>query len=213
MKWNTKKNSFVLVISILLTCTSFYAFAGKLYKWVDEDGNVHYGDAIPPENIVNKHSTISDKGIKLESIDKAKSEEERRLTQEKAAEEKRLAEEKARLNRIQRAYDQRLLQTYTSESELIRMRDRQVSTIEGSITLTRSNINKLEIQLEKYSNEAKNADPESKAGKKVLTSLDETRKQINEYKQFITNRRNEQEKIKSQFNRDLKRLRQLLSAN
>ena len=213
MKRNTQKNSFVFVLSVLMVCTSINASAGKLYKWVDEDGNVHYGDAIPPENIVNKHSTISDKGVKLESIDKAKSEKERRLAQEKAAEQKRLAEEQARFNKIQKAYDQRLLHTYTSESELIRMRDRQISTIEGSITLTRSNINKLEIQLEKYSNEAKNADPESKAGKAVFTNLDETRKQINEYKQFISNRRNEQEKIKSQFNRDLKRLRQLLSAN
>ncbi len=35
---------FALIPILLLACT---AHAGSIHKWVDEDGNVHYGDAPP----------------------------------------------------------------------------------------------------------------------------------------------------------------------
>lgn len=42
-----QKTLFVAVIALL---ASFGAHAGKLYKWVDADGNVSYQDKAPPED-------------------------------------------------------------------------------------------------------------------------------------------------------------------
>ncbi len=35
------------IIICLLILTSSSLFAGKILKWIDEDGNIHYGDAPP----------------------------------------------------------------------------------------------------------------------------------------------------------------------
>jgi hypothetical protein len=43
-----KTNSFVILIAALLLILTPGAFAGKVYKWVDKDGNVHYGADKPP---------------------------------------------------------------------------------------------------------------------------------------------------------------------
>ena len=43
------KMSFTLVLFIFLL-TTHAAFAGKVYKWVDKNGDVHYGAQPPAEN-------------------------------------------------------------------------------------------------------------------------------------------------------------------
>lgn len=39
----------LLLIAISLLCTATLSMAGKIYKWTDSEGNVHYG-ARPPTN-------------------------------------------------------------------------------------------------------------------------------------------------------------------
>ena len=39
----------LLLIAIFLLCTTTASIAGKIYKWTDSEGNVHYG-ARPPTN-------------------------------------------------------------------------------------------------------------------------------------------------------------------
>ena len=42
----------VLTTSFLIAAVSSVAFASeheRVYRWVDEDGQTHYGDSIPPE--------------------------------------------------------------------------------------------------------------------------------------------------------------------
>ena len=34
---------------LLLISASLAAWGQKVYRWVDEDGNVHYGDRVPPQ--------------------------------------------------------------------------------------------------------------------------------------------------------------------
>ena len=37
----------LLLIAISLCCTATLSMAGKIYKWTDSDGNVHYGEQPP----------------------------------------------------------------------------------------------------------------------------------------------------------------------
>ena len=39
----------ILVLALLVNLPSMTAHAGKIYKWRDADGNIHYGSAPPPE--------------------------------------------------------------------------------------------------------------------------------------------------------------------
>ncbi len=52
----TRKTSLLLILLLLsISC----AQAGKVYKWTDENGNVHYGESPPPEEIKNQEMSIS----------------------------------------------------------------------------------------------------------------------------------------------------------
>ena len=50
--------------------------AAKLYKWVDEDGNVFYSDQIPPEQSTKRHQILDERGVVRESVRRAKTPEE-----------------------------------------------------------------------------------------------------------------------------------------
>ena len=37
----------------------------KLYKWVDEKGEVHYGDTVPPQFANRDRNVLNDKGVRV----------------------------------------------------------------------------------------------------------------------------------------------------
>lgn len=202
-----------IFLAVLLFALPTAIMAGDVYKWVDNEGNVQYGNTIPPEYIKNKHSTLNKKGFEVEQKDDVSIENERaraKILKEEEDKRKHAEEEKKRNARL--AYDRLLLESYLSEKDLLEMRNRQITTIDGIITLTESNIKKLTSQLNKLNREIENHNADSETGTKVQAEIDATQKQIDDYHKFIANRRAEQEHIKANFDRDLVRLRELLSA-
>ena len=100
-----------------------------MYKWVDDQGVVHYSDKAPPD-VPSKGETVLDKqGRQVQKIEppltpaqlKAKTEEDER--------QRVLA--KAKDDQARR--DRALMQSYTSEDEIEIARARAVSTIEAQI--------------------------------------------------------------------------------
>lgn len=81
---------------------------GKVYRWVDENGVVHYGDAIPPEYSKERHEVLDGRGTRItvhgESLE---------------------PESPARDNR-----DRALLATYGSVAEIESVRDRRIGYLD-----------------------------------------------------------------------------------
>lgn len=105
------------------------AAAAGMYKWVDEQGGVHYSDKAPPD-VPAKGETVLDKqGRELKKIEpplspaqlKAKAEEDERQSALAKAKEDQERRDKA------------LMQSYTSENEIEIARTRAISTIQGQI--------------------------------------------------------------------------------
>ena len=125
--------------SALALCTSLWLsaptlHAGKLYKWVDDDGQTRYGDRIPPQYAKKSNKTLNKQGVVVESKAAAK-------TREQIAEEQRLAKRKAEQEsrRQQQAHlDRILLDTFTNEDEMILTRDGKIEAIEAVIRVTNS---------------------------------------------------------------------------
>jgi hypothetical protein len=61
---------------LLLAVASGPAVAQKLYKWVDKDGQVHYGDRIPPEYADQDRDVLNKQGLKVGSEEGAETPEE-----------------------------------------------------------------------------------------------------------------------------------------
>lgn len=101
-----------------------------MYKWVDDQGVVHYTDRIPPES-VSKGATVLDKqGRSVKTIDPAPTPEQRKAAEAEAERQR----EVAKVNAEQARRDRALTQSFTSEAEIDVARARAVSTMEAQLT-------------------------------------------------------------------------------
>ena len=81
-------NKYTLLFSALVVLTSPNVLAGKLYKWIDEDGKVRYSDQVPGEAVKRGRKELSDQGTVV-------GEQGRALTpEEKIERDRKLAEER-----------------------------------------------------------------------------------------------------------------------
>ncbi len=180
--------------------------AGKLYKWIDEHGQVRYGDRVPPEYAKKRNETLNSQGIVVETRAAQK-------TKEQLAEEQRLAALRAEEERRQREQahkDRILLDTFTNEDEMILTRDGKIQAIEAIIRVTRGRIEKTKQKLSEFTRRAANIE---RAGKPVAASLTqqiaELHSQIQQNLAYIENREREQQAIREKFEADIKRFREL----
>jgi hypothetical protein len=106
------------------------ATGAGLYKWVDDQGVVHYTDHIPAES-VSKGATVLDKqGRSVKTIEPAPTAEQRRAMEVEAERQRDIAKANAEQARRDRA----LTQSFTSEAEIDVARARAVSTMEAQLT-------------------------------------------------------------------------------
>lgn len=120
----------LLTVSAVLVCGSFSAQA-KMYKWVDENGQMHFGDRIPTEYQRKAHEELNDSGIVMKRKGPEKTAEQKR--EEKRLEKKR--EKMLQAEKIKQQRDRVLLDTYTTERDLIVARDSRLDAVGSQINL------------------------------------------------------------------------------
>jgi chromosome segregation ATPase len=100
-----------------------------MYKWVDDQGVVHYSDKVPPE-AVSKGATVLDKqGMPVKKIDPALTPEQ--IKAKEAADEEQRAKNKALADQARK--DKALMQSYTTEQEIDVAKSRALATIDNQI--------------------------------------------------------------------------------
>lgn len=133
-----------VVVALALATVSAHA---ATYKWVDDQGVVHYSDKIPPE-AVNKGNTVLDKNaVPIRRTDPPLTPEQRRAKAEEEARQQQLAKDRELIERRDRA----LLATYTVESEIDLARNRALSTIDAQVQSSAAytgNLSKRKAELE-----------------------------------------------------------------
>jgi len=117
--------SLVLAASIFLAPT----VGAATYKWVDDQGVVHYTDKMPPEAINKGSIELNKQGIPIKKNDPALTPEQRRARE---AEDERVRQAAKVREEIQRK-DRALLQSYTTESEIDLAKKRALGTIDGQV--------------------------------------------------------------------------------
>ncbi len=193
----------VFMLSLLVVMS---ASAGKLYRWVDDDGKVHYSDKIPPSQAKHERKALSKEGVVIEKVGAAKTKEEIAREEELAkrrAEQKRLAEE-------QKKADQVLLRTFRSEDDIIMARNGKLSSIDAKISIIRGNIRRQKYRLaEMQSNAADMERSGRKVSKNLLKQIDTARQQIRGDYQGIINQEQQKQQIREKYAADLARFREL----
>ena len=182
------------------------AVAGRLYKWVDENGKVHYGDHVPAKYASKERRVLNDRAIEVQRIEAAKTPEqieaERRLEARRREEARRRAE--------QLAHDRMLLSTFASVDDMEMAREGKIQAIDSLIRVTKARIAKLEEKLTQYTRRAAMLERAGRPVPKPLRSnIEQAREQIRRYQEFIESKRVEQERIRATFEKDIARFREL----
>ncbi|MBG7601727.1 MAG: DUF4124 domain-containing protein [Gammaproteobacteria bacterium] len=119
---------FYLLILLLCSTTAVNA---EMYRWMDENGKVHYSDKIPAQHQHRGHAKLSKQGVVIDKVASS-------LTP--AQQQHRMQEEKLRL--LQQKFQQQhlnssqsLLDQYNSADDLIMTRDGKTAKIERSIDI------------------------------------------------------------------------------
>jgi Asp-tRNA(Asn)/Glu-tRNA(Gln) amidotransferase A subunit family amidase len=210
MQPKTRLIPLLLSLAFLLAVTFPLAASAKLYRWVDEQGNVHYTDKIPPEQAKQERSEFNKQGVEVERVEAAKTPEE--LAKEQELE--RLREEQQKLIEQQKEADQALLRTYRSEDDLIMARDGKLTAIDVQIRLARNNIEAEKSHLADLQQLA--ADQERKGeqvSQDTLNRIDKLRNGLKENYDLILRKKQEQEAILKEFQNKLERYRALKHPN
>lgn len=113
-----------LLISILLMMVSA-AHAQQVYKWVDENGDVHYSQTLPPERAGDAHDRLTSDGLIAERVDRVKTGDE--LAALKI--EQQQQREEAELQKIQAQQDRLFLAAYPTEEDVRRFIENRRETV------------------------------------------------------------------------------------
>lgn len=181
--------------------------AAKVFRWIDDQGQIHYDDKITPESITRERDELNPQGIKLGTTKAAK-------TTKEIAAENRIRKQQQSVQKIiqeQKQYDDMLLATFTSVKDMTRNRDGKITALESSIQLTKASLVRLHKTLGNLHKKiAENKNKESKYAKKLIRETLETETQIKQQKEYIVLKRQAQDKIHEKFDKDIKRFKKLI---
>lgn len=185
------------------------AGATKTYRWVDKQGEVFYGDKIPPEYAAQGSKELSEEGIVVKTNAPPLTEEQRAEAQR----QEKLKAEQDRIAKEKRAHDRMLLSTFSTEEDLILTRNGKVASIDAMISATKSRNQSLQKSLEGMRATAAERERNGQAiPDKLRNDIAAMHTQINDNLSYIASKQREQEALRTQFEADLVRFRELKAA-
>lgn len=129
--------AFLLLVAGLVAATPALA---ETYKWVDEQGRVHYADRVPAEAVNRGIVELNKQGMPRKVIEPALTPEQRK-TQEEKLEQQRQAE---RAFAEKRHQDNALLSSYTSENDIDLAMRRNLALVGAGILSAETRIKALQ---------------------------------------------------------------------
>ena len=188
----------LISVYMVLSCLSTPTYANT-FRWVDENGRVHYSDQLPPKEVDRAYSIINKGGVTIDSVEKAK-------TKEQLAEEKRLKAQQAE----RKNYDNILLDTYGKVSDLEDTRDRYIAAIEGLIKVSQHKLANLNNELDKLNKAAANLERDGKVmPDQMRQDIVNIQSQIDRENDFILAQRAQQKDLRTKFASDINRFKEL----
>ena len=196
---------------ILIPLASAAAEHQRTFRWVDDDGIVHYGDSVPPEYADAEKLVLNNHGVTVAVVRGKK-------TAEEIAEENRLTEIR-RQEKLQRRQDQALLATYLSVEEIIMHRDRRIELFQAQSRVTelylRNMMRRMAILREEASkfrpysedSDAQMIDPE------LAEDILDTKSTIKRHQANLARFREDEQNIVHRFDGDIDRFRSLKGMN
>jgi hypothetical protein len=196
-----------LVPLLLLGLLSGPADAQKLYKWVDANGQVHYGDSIPPEYANQDRDVLNQRGVAVGREEGAETPAEAQAREER--------EKRAKAAQEQAQHDRMLLQTYQNVDEIELLRTRRIELIDSQITLQEQSLANLKARHAEQLQRASRFQPANKDPKAppmpegMADDIARAQSDIKTQEINLDKRRKERANVNAQFDADVARFKEL----
>ncbi len=199
-----------ITTGFLIAAVSSAALAAeheRVYRWVDEEGQVHYGDSIPPEYSDLPKQILNEHAVTVDHLEGRKTEEQL------AAEAK--AKELAMQKELQLRADKALLATYLSVEEIVMHRDRRIELFQAQSRVTELYLRNLERRLTKLKRDAAKYRPYSEDPEAPLISQDlvadinETQDTIARHQKNLLKFQDDERQMVARFEGDINRFKAL----
>ena len=190
-------------LALLLT-TGQVALAAQTetFRWVDEKGEVHYSDQVPPEEAKTPRSKLNARGFEVEKVEAPKTREQ--VEQEQLLRQLRAQQEKV-LNE-QRDKDQALMRTYRNTDEILSALKVKLDSLENNIRMTQANIDRDSQTLATHEKRASSFTGKGQAVPQAThDSIAALTRRLTAYRHHISRAENEKLATTDQFGRDIKR--------
>jgi hypothetical protein len=195
---------------VLLALAGLFAASAQagnnstVYRWVDDQGVVHYGDHIPPQYAQKEREVLNKRGIAVGRMDAQKSpaqlEEEARAQQEVSK---------------QKQHDSFLVATYTSVKDIESLRDERLAQLKGQrvaaeqyVETLRSRLSSLQqrtLLFKPYNSRPNARQMPDDLAEDLVRALNEMRTQSN----ALVAKSEEETALRTQFQADIERYQEL----
>ena len=207
---NFRFSALLLLSTLSVQLLTLPTAQAGLKKWVDEHGQVHYGDRVPSKYMTSDHSTLNEQGVVVRT--------KRYKTEEEIAEEERIRAEKneetrKRLieERKQALRDRVLTDTFTTERDIKISHKARIEALDSQILLAETLIKHDEQRLTDAKERIKSIEARGReAPKNLHNDVTAISRQLEINFAYVEDRQNERKEINAQFERDIKRFRELM---
>jgi hypothetical protein len=198
----------ITVLTLLLLPMAAQAREGqKLYRWIDANGDVHYGDSIPAEYAELEKQVLNQHGITVDTLTGKK-------TPEQLAAEQRQIELAKELEARKRA-DQALLATYMTIEEILMHRDRRIELFQAQTRVTELYLRNLQRRMDSLMADASNFQPYSDnpdapmIDRDLTDDIAETKDTIERHEGNLQRFKSDESKIVDRFEVDILRFKRI----
>jgi len=195
----------LMTLTLLLVLHNV-AYAKLIKCWQNNVGVRECGRTVPPEYSQSRIEIINERGLVVKVIDAAKTPTE--LAEER--ERKRIRKEQDDIRKAQARLDSILLNTYTTERDLLLARDNNLKAAQGQIDISNGNLRLLQSNFVELQNQAANYE---RAGNKpppqLIKKLNKARKQVRLKKIHIESKELVKLEMLEKFKHDLNRFKEL----
>jgi len=206
----SKNNIVLAVLVIMLSSLMAPVNAKKMYRWVDDKGNVFYSDQIPPKDVKHRRESLNENARVVAVVEKEKTKAQRELLKRLSLLRK---QQEAIINK-QKSHDKVLLSTFRNVGDMKLALKGQMLALDGKRKVVRSNLNRLEKQLLQKQRKAAQFERD---GRRVpinlLTDIASSKQQIENTYVEIANQFKKKKRIREQFERDIERFLFLIESN
>jgi hypothetical protein len=178
------------------------ALAKKMYRWVDEQGNVRYSDQIPPDQVKYRRESLNEKARVVEVVEKEKTNAQREL-------EKRLLilrKQQDEMIAKQKSHDKVLLSTFRTIEDMELAFKGKMLALDGQRKMFLGNLERLQQQLQQVQKRAAQYERDNrKVPPGVLAKIADYKEQIAQAYIEISNQFEKKKRVGEQFEADISR--------